>query len=116
MLYGGFRNSTQAQKFLQQAGQTMKSAKKDANKFINSVFTEGLRGTLKGTKKLLPLAGLSLVAGQPADAKDNNYSNLHRKSLEFFNKLALAPAQVANKTIENPDILIDTLVSFYQLD
>jgi hypothetical protein len=112
VLYGGFKNSTQAQKFLQQAGNKLQKGKKETNKFINSIFTEGLRGTLDGTKKFLPIAGLSLVAGQPVNAKDNNYSNLHRKSLEFFNQLALAPAQVANKTIENPDILIDALVSF----
>lgn len=107
VLYGGFKNSTQAQKFLQQAGKTIKSAKKDANKFINSIFTEGMRGTKNGVKALAAPLGIIVPAGFTS-----NYNNLNNAVGKFFLDLTTKNAQVANKVMENPNDLLDTLTAF----
>ena len=107
VLYGGFKNSTQAQKFLQQAGKTMQSAKKDANKFINSIFTEGMRGTKNGLKALVAPLGITASTGYTS-----NYNNLNNAVGKFFLDLTTKNAQVANKVMENPNDLLDTLTAF----
>lgn len=107
VLYGGFKNSTQAQKFLQQAGKTLQSAKKDANKFINSIFTEGMRGTKNGVKALVAPFGITASTGYTS-----NYNNLNNAVGQFFLNLTTKNAQVANKVMENPNDLLDTLTAF----
>lgn len=116
-MYSGFRNSTEAQKFLQQAGSMMKSAKKDTNKFINSVFTEGMKGTKNGVKAVATVLGLTGAANAAQSSNNNNNNSNKQKSLqrgvlEFLLKVNMQHLQNAKRTIENPNVLLDVLTAF----
>lgn len=111
-LYSGFRNSTEAQKFLQQAGSKMKSAKKDANKFINSIFTEGLKGTKNGVKALATTLGLSGAANAAQRSNSNKPKSIQQGIEEFFFKVNTGALQNAQRAVENPNELLDVLTVF----